>query len=478
MRTRCFGFLLIVLMPTAARLPTPSAWADGPWTTYRGNPQRSGNTDGKPGPAMPKVLWALKSTDHFIASPVPAGDKLIVSAIGGLNVPSVFALPLDGKGKVAQLWLRTTPYLTMPTVSSPALLGERLVLGDGMHQSNGAFLHCWQLADGEPIWQLRLPGELVHLEGSPTVANQRVFIGGGAAGVLCVDPERLMLEGKAMTQAEISKLLAARWQAMLQRYEQEKKADPDFAIPPSKDQLPRPSPTIVWQQGKDRWHVDAPVNVQGELVLVGSAFLDKEKVGDRALFALKATDGKQVWRQPLKYNPWGGPSVANGIVVVAGSTIAYDTKALKGAKGNISAFDLATGTPKWSKDLPGGVLGSVAIADGLVVAAATDGKVRGFDLATGDRRFVYEAKTPCFAPPAVVGKVAYVGDLLGVVHAIDTTTGAAVWTLDLGKDPATAAPGMIYGGPVVHGGRIYVATCNLEGPNAGKGTVIACIGSR
>ena len=38
------------------------------------------------------------------------------------------------------------------------------------------------------------------------------------------------------------------------------------------------------------------------------------------------------------------------------------------------------------------------------------------------------------------------------------------------------APGMIYGGPVVHGGRIYVATCNLEGPNARKPTVVVGIG--
>ena len=35
---------------------------------------------------------------------------------------------------------------------------------------------------------------------------------------------------------------------------------------------------------------------------------------------------------------------------------------------------------------------------------------------------------------------------------------------------------MIYGGPVVQAGRIYVATCNLEGPFARKPTVVVCIG--
>src|SRR5439155_19944656 len=59
-----------------------SVRADGPWSTYRGNPQRTGHTDGKAGPANPKVLWAFKSKEHFIASPVPQGDRVYVSGVG------------------------------------------------------------------------------------------------------------------------------------------------------------------------------------------------------------------------------------------------------------------------------------------------------------------------------------------------------------------------------------------------------------
>jgi hypothetical protein len=35
---------------------------------------------------------------------------------------------------------------------------------------------------------------------------------------------------------------------------------------------------------------------------------------------------------------------------------------------------------------------------------------------------------------------------------------------------------MIYGSPVVHGGRLVVATSNLEGKSANGETVIVCIG--
>jgi outer membrane protein assembly factor BamB len=151
-----------------------------------------------------------------------------------------------------------------------------------------------------------VPGKLVHLEGSPTIAEDRVYIGGGAAGVLCVDLNRVTLEGKEMPLAEVQKILAKRWLDLQAKYEEEKKKDPDFAVPPSEDQLPRANPRRLWQQGENRWHVDAPVAVVGERVLVASAFLDKEQVGDRALYCLDAKSGKIRWRQPLKFNPWGG----------------------------------------------------------------------------------------------------------------------------------------------------------------------------
>ena len=46
----------------------------------------------------------------------------------------------------------------------------------------------------------------------------------------------------------------------------------------------------------------------------------------------------------------------------------------------------------------------------------------------------------------------------------------------LGADPAVKAPGMIYGGVTVSGGRLFVATCTLEGPLARKPTCVVCVG--
>src|SRR5205085_1626311 len=108
----------------------------------------------------------------------------------------------------------------------------------------------------------------------------------------------------------------------------------------------------------------------------------------------------------------------------------------------------------WRKEVrTGGVLGCAALTQDAAVVTCTDGKVRAFALADGDPRWIYDCKYPLFAPVAISGDVAYAADLRGVVHAIDLQSGTAKWTLDLGSDPAVKAPGGVYGGPVVSGGR-------------------------
>lgn len=458
-----------------------SSRATADWPTYRGNPQRTGNVDGKPGPEKPKVLWVFKSPDHFIASPVPAGDRLLIAGVGVLGPGSFDALALEPKDKQL-LWTKGAPWLRLPSVSAPAVADNQIVFGDAMHQHSGAHLYVWGI-DGEwPMYELELPGNLFHLEGTPTVAGKKAYFGCGNGGALCVDLEKLTLKGKETPVANIRKELDNIWAQMLKQYEIDYKKDPDFTPKPTKDKLPRPAPVKLWQEGVDKWHVDAPVNLIGERLLVTSAFLDKEMVGDRALYALDAKTGKTQWRSPLPINPWGGASVQDKIIVVTGSSISYDPRDIKGAKGFVSAFDLESGKPLWQKEIKAGIQSCAALSDGKAIVSATDGKVRAYDLSNnGLLAWTYDAKTPLFAPPAVASGTVYVGDLQGVVHAINLNGGTVKWTLNVGSDPAVKMPGMIYGGPVVHGGKVYVATCNhTAGPGAkepaGKESAVICIG--
>ncbi|MBM3981351.1 MAG: hypothetical protein FJ304_13900 [Planctomycetes bacterium] len=447
-----------------------------PWGTYRGNPQRTGNTDGAAGPEKPAVLWVVKSTDHYIASPVPVKDAIYVAGIGAFNRPSAHLFPFAAKTPPVATWAKSAPYLKLASVSSPAVTGDLLVFGDGLHQDSGGVLHCVSATTSKPLWQLVMPGDLIHLEGAPVVAGGKVFMGGGAAGAFCVELDKATLDGKDYDLATVAKMQDAKWKELEKKYEELKAKKDDFAIPPDDSQLLKFAPKKVWQKGAGKWHVDAPINVTGELLLVPTSFLDKEKVGERALYALKAGTGETAWKAELTYNPWGGATVAGDLVVVPGSSIGYYYKELKGAKGDLTAFDAKTGEKKWRKEVPGGVLGSVAFSDGLIVCTATDGKVRAYKAADGERAWLFDAKTPFFAPPAVAGGVVYAADLSGTVHAIDLKTGNAKWSFALAKE--VNAPGMVYGGVTVHGGKLVVATCNLDGPWVNKETVLVCIGTK
>lgn len=474
------GWVGFTLFVGAALFGSRSSAADAiaPWATYRGNPERTGNTDGKMGPAAPKVLWTFKTQEHFITAPVPLGERVLISGLGGFNAPVFYSLAADPAAVQRVAWSRTVPDLKQATVSSPGVAAGKLVFGDGMHHLDGGALHCIRSDGGMPLWQLPVPGSLVHLEGSPTIADGKVYIGGGAAGVLCVHLDRVTLDGKEQDLATVQKILDQKWKELQVKYEEAKKKDPDFAVPPSLDQLPKAAPVKCWQQGQEKWHVDAPVAVAGDNVLVASAFLDKEKVGDRAVFCLDAKTGAIRWRTPLKLNPWGGPSVLGNLVVVSGSTIGYDPTLLKHGKGEVVALNLSDGSVKWQKPVTtGGIVSCVALANGLAVTTATDGKIRAFSLDNGERRWIYEGIAPFFAAPAIAGGVVYAGDLRGGVHAVSLANGEKKWVLDLAQEPVKT-PGMIYGGPALQDGRLYVATCNLQGTHAGKPTAVVCLGEK
>ena len=438
-----------------------AAWAD--WPTNRGNPQRTGNLDDKPGPKAPRVAWVYKAQEHFVASPVLGANKLYVSGLGAFNTGIFHCLSLETDAPQRVLWSKAAPFIKLPIVCAPAAVEDLLVFGDGMHQTDGAILYCIQAETGLPLWQYPVPGKLVHLEGAPTIDRDMVYIGGGEAGVLCVSLKQVALDGKDQDLAAVRAVQKKKWDEMVAKYEQDKKKDPQFAVPPSEDALPKPVPKLVWREGQGKWHVDAPVTVWKDKLLVASAYIEEDKVGKRSLLCLNARDGKVVWEAPLTVNPWAGATVAGDTVLVGCSSIRFDRKLIEGAKGAIEALNLADGQAKWRRDVAGGILSPVAAKGDVVIYAGTDGKVVARNIASGERKWTYECPNPFFAGPAIAGGAVYVADLKGVLHALNLEDGKVLWALDIPADASVQARGMVFGSPIVHAGKVYLATCNLDG---------------
>ena len=193
-------------------LLVPSAMGDdAPWATYRGNAQRTGNTDNVAGPAKPEVLWFVKSTEQFVASPVVSGTDLLLPALGAFNagVVNSFAMTPKDLKEIKPSWTKGPPLIRFPTVSSPSIADGKIVFGAGMHDTEGTTLYCLPADGGHLLWAFAVNGPLIHIEGSPAIANGRVYVGGGAAGVLCLDMNTVTLDGKELSIKDVPALQAA-----------------------------------------------------------------------------------------------------------------------------------------------------------------------------------------------------------------------------------------------------------------------------
>jgi len=138
-------------------------------------------------------------------------------------------------------------------------------------------------------------------------------------------------------------------------------------------------------------------------------------------------------------------------------------------------MELDTGKVKWRKDVPGGVQSSIAVKAGLAIFTATDGKVRAWDAFTGLEKWSHDAKAPFFAGPAVTKDMVYVADLRGVIHALKLADGKREWLLDLAADSRTKTNSGVYGSPIVHRGRLYLATRSLAETREDGANVVVCI---
>ena len=176
--------------------------------------------------------------------------------------PRSTASPSIPRPTRASHWTKTTPFLKLPTVSSPAVVGDKLIFGDGMHQTDGGArsIASASTRDG-PTGNCRCRATLVHLEGSPTVVDGKVYRRRrlGRRALRGHEPRDAGRQGNG--PAAIQKILDAKWAELQAKYEVDKKKDPTARrCRRARTSCRSRRPCWLWQQGKDKWHVDAPVD--------------------------------------------------------------------------------------------------------------------------------------------------------------------------------------------------------------------------
>jgi outer membrane protein assembly factor BamB len=164
----------------------------------------------------------------------------------------------------------------------------------------------------------------------------------------------------------------------------------------------------------------ASIGSAGEFTFTPAVVGDSVYAAARDGSVTRFDDGRQVWRIAAG-QPISGGVGSDGKLVVVGT-----------AKGEVLAFDAATGRESWKARVSSEVLAAPAVAGGLAIVRSGDSRIFGFDAVDGKRRWVYQRSTPTLSLRSNVGvvpagQVTLAGFPGGKLVAIANSNGAAVW---------------------------------------------------
>ena len=338
---------------------------------FRGGPAHAGVYESAAPRQAPRVKWAFPTGNRIVSSPVVRDGVVYFGSDDG----HVYAVDA-ASGR--QVWKRATQG---PVASTPAIAGDTLYVN-----SYDGRLYALDVRNGAVRWKFATAGERrfeakglhgmmppaqtffdpfdVYLS-SPVVAAGSVYFGSGDGHLYALDAATGALRWKFATLDVIH-------------------ASPAYA---------------------------------DGVVYVGS--------WDSYFYAVDAATGKERWRfhggeDPLMHNQvgfQGSAAVVDGVVYVG----CRDS--------NLYALDAATGHEKWRFNNAGSwVITSPAVARGRVVFATSDSSLfHMLDAATGKPLAKQQSKAYMFGSPAIAGGVVLQPALNGRLEARDFESGELLW---------------------------------------------------
>lgn len=394
------------------------------WPMFRGGLDRRGAAPGAQGPNGGGVNWSYtEEFKTFYSSPSVVGNRVYATSTALTSFSdsgAILCLDADTGGVV---W-KCVPKGYRSTFSSPAIAGSRLVVGEGLHIIKDARVFCLDIEnEGKVLWSFATKS---HVESTPCIWKDRVFVGAGDDGYYC------------------------------------------FALEPDANGEAK----VLWHVGGEQF-LDcetSPVVADGK-VIVGLG------MGGKALVCLDAESGKEVWRLPAPYPVFGPSTVAGGKIFFgmgngnfiesaeevmakelekmhkAGKSAAEMAEAQKmlGPIGEIWCVDLATGQKQWAFKAGRTVLGAIAASADRVYFGARDGFVYGvgFD---GKELARWNAHAAIVTSPALTDTHVYVVTETGKCYGLTADELEPAFEATLGF------AGPFLSSPAVARGRVYVGS--------------------
>jgi outer membrane protein assembly factor BamB len=229
--------------------------------------------------------------------------------------------------------------------------------------------------------------------------------------------------------------------------------------------------------GKQLWRRDvATLNASAPTYSDGKLYLSNLEPGE--VQALNASNGKVAWRESLPGRTESSPLVV-GNEVIAGCEC-----------GSVYAFNKDTGKQLWSTAVGGAVKGSPAYDHGVVFVGDYGGQMTAIQASNGRVKWQTSVGGRIYATATVAFGHVYAGDLSGGFHAFNERTGSVSWSSSTGgyvysAAAAAKAPGTpptVYFGS--YDGTVYALnaltgstrwTESADGPVSGAGSVVGDI---
>jgi outer membrane protein assembly factor BamB len=185
---------------------------------------------------------------------------------------------------------------------------------------------------------------------------------------------------------------------------------------------------VNWKKDVGSLNASAPAYSHGVL------FASTLEPGE--VLALRASDGKLLWRHPLEGRTETSPLVHNGKVLVGCEC------------GDVLALDPKNGKTLWSVPTAGAVKGGVAVDKDVAFIGNYAGQL--YAIRVSDGHVEWEASSQglsfgrtgrFYSTPAVAFGRVYAGNVDGRVYSFDEDSGALAWSHSTG--------GYVYAGPAV-----------------------------
>ncbi|MDY6911557.1 MAG: PQQ-binding-like beta-propeller repeat protein [Chloroflexota bacterium] len=196
---------------------------------------------------------------------------------------------------------------------------------------------------------------------------------------------------------------------------------------------------------------------------------------DGEVFAIKATNGAEIWRYKTYGTIVGNPALAGGTLVVAsgdelialdihnsgdllwnvpfkadgeiwGNLGIADGKVYFGdMKHNLYAVNIESGRLAWENMFNGAITSAPLIVENVLYIGTFESKFYALDTSDGDPKWgePFIAEDWFWSTPAYNDGVIYVGSIDGNIHAIDAVTGKAKWSNPVTTDGKIRAAAII-----------------------------------